>query len=162
MKNYDSHGVFEEKSYPVGTLRKMSEVNIVITSDLKRAIKSGKRLNVALPIISDSLFCETDLPIPLAKWRGLKLNPNIWAIVLRMLWLSDYSNSGESLKDAKIRAKKASKFLIECAFQHVNVVLVGHGFFNKLLGKELKKSWWNGKKKTNSSHWGSATYSFKR
>lgn len=63
--------MFEQKSYPLETLRKMSEANIEITSDLKRAIKSGKGINVTLPTITDSLFRETDLPIPLPKWRRL-------------------------------------------------------------------------------------------
>lgn len=161
VKKYDDHGVFEEESYPTETLEKIGTANIVITSDLKRAVESAKFLNPNLPTISDPLFRETELPIPSTSLWGLKLNPSILAIILRCLWFSGYSNGCESLKDAKIRAEKASKFLVNCAMEHNNVVLVGHGFFNMLIGKELKKIGLNGKKKTSSKHWESTTYSFK-
>lgn len=147
VEKYDSHGVFEEESYPLETLEKLDAANIVFTSDLKRAIESAKFLNPNLQIISDSLFRETELPIPLAKLWELKLNASIWAVILRYLWFCGYSNGCESLKDAKRRAEKASKLLVKYANEHKNVVLVGHGFFNMLIGKELKKMGWNGKKK---------------
>jgi hypothetical protein len=66
------------------------------------------------------------------------------------------------LKDAKIRAEEASKFLVNCTKEHHHVVLVGHGFFNMLIGKELKRMGWNGKKKSSSRHWNSTTYSFNK
>jgi len=160
VEKYDCNGVFEEKSYPLETLKKIGTANIVITSDLKRAVESAKFLNPNLSTISDPLFRETELPIPLTRLLGLKLNASIWAVILRCLWFSSYSSGCESLKDAKIRAERAAKFLVECAKDHDNVVLVGHGFFNMLIGKELTKRGWNGKKKTSSKHWDSTTYSY--
>jgi broad specificity phosphatase PhoE len=159
VEKYNCHGVFEEKSYPSETLEKLGIANIIFTSDLKRAIESAKFLNPNLQTISDSLFRETELPTPLEKLWGLKLNASIWVVILRCLWFCGYSNECESLKDAKRRAEKASKFLVKCANEHNNVVLVGHGLFNILIGKELRKMGWNGKKKTSSTHWNSTTYS---
>ncbi|MFB7305424.1 histidine phosphatase family protein [Heyndrickxia sporothermodurans] len=92
VEKYDSNGVFEEKSYPSETLEKIGTANIVLTSDLKRAVESAKLLNPNISAISDPLFRETELPIPLAKLVGLKLYPNIWAAILRCLWFSGYSN----------------------------------------------------------------------
>ncbi|OLN21320.1 histidine phosphatase family protein [Domibacillus antri] len=160
VKEYDCNGVFEEKSYPVETLEKIAAANIIITSDLKRSVESANFLNSNSTAISDPLFCETELPIPLTKFWGLKLNASIWAVILRCLWFSGYSNGCESLSEAKRRAEKASKFLVKCAEEHNNVVLVGHGFLNMLIAKELKKAGWNGKRKTSSKHWHSTTYSF--
>ncbi|MBS4172226.1 histidine phosphatase family protein [Bacillus sp. FJAT-49736] len=160
VEKYDCNGVFEEKIYPTETLGKINKAKMVLTSDLKRAIDSTKFLNPNLPVISDPLFRETELPIPLAKLWGLKLNPRIWAVILRCLWLIGYSSGGESFKDAQIRAAKATKLLVECAKVHNNVVLVGHGFFNMLIGKELRKIGWNGRKKPSSKHWNSTTYLF--
>jgi broad specificity phosphatase PhoE len=160
VKNYDGIGVFEEKSYPPETLKKINSANIFITSDLKRAIESAKYINPSLPLISDPLFRETELPIPVTKFGGLKLNPNIWVVILRCMWFSGYSIGCESLTEAKRRAEKASTFLIKFAKEHNHVVLVGHGFFNRLIGKELKKMGWDGKKKTSTKHWNSTSYSF--
>ena len=63
---------------------------------------------------------------------GLKLNPNIYAVILRCLWFCGYSWGCESLKNAKDRAKMASDLLVEYAQEQTTVALVGHGFFNIL------------------------------
>ncbi|SFC75773.1 Broad specificity phosphatase PhoE [Bacillus sp. OV322] len=159
VENYDCNGVFEEKSYPSVTLEKIGAANIVISSDLKRTVESAKYLRPDIPVISDPLFRETTLPIPLIKLGGIKLKASIWAVIFRSLWFCGYSRGCESLKEAGMRAEKAADFLIKSAKEHNNAVLVGHGFFNMLVGKELKKRGWNGKKKTNFKHWNSITYS---
>lgn len=50
VERYDYNGVFEENSYPSDTLEKISTANIVITSDLKRAVESAKLLNMNFQI----------------------------------------------------------------------------------------------------------------
>jgi broad specificity phosphatase PhoE len=159
VEKYDYNGVFEENFYPSETLKKIATANIVITSDLKRSVESSKLLNPNLKAISIPLFRETELPNPLTKLWGLKLNPSIWALILRCLWFSGYSRGCESLNNAKDRAKKASELLVEYAQEHTSVVLVGHGFFNMLIAKELQKTGWKGKRKTSSKHWNCTTYS---
>jgi broad specificity phosphatase PhoE len=71
VENYDGNGVFEEKSYPLETLNKVNSANIVITSDLKRAVESAKFLNPNLPAVSIPLFREPEIPIPLTRLWGL-------------------------------------------------------------------------------------------
>ncbi|WP_088011127.1 hypothetical protein [Gottfriedia acidiceleris] len=93
---------------------------------------------------------------------GMRLKPSIWAVILRCLWFGGYSSNCESLNDAKIRAEKASKLLIQYAQEHSHIVLVGHGFFNLLIAKELKKNGWIANKKTSSKHWHTTTFSVDR
>lgn len=78
------------------------------------------------------LFRETELPNVPTIIGGLKLNPNIYAVILRCLWFCGYSWGCESLKNAKDRAKIASDLLVEYAQEQTTVALVGHGFFNIL------------------------------
>ena len=160
IKKYDDSGVFEENSYPLETLEKIATANIVITSDLKRSIQSAKILNPNIKLISDPLFRETELPNVPTKIGGLKLNPNICAVILRCLWFCGYSWGCESLKNAKDRAKIASDLLVEYAQEQTSVALVGHGFFNMLIAKELQKMGWKCERKVNSKHWNCTTYSF--
>ncbi|WP_428911655.1 histidine phosphatase family protein [Niallia sp. Krafla_26] len=160
VEKYDCHGVFEEKTYPPNTLEKLDQATMIVTSDLKRAIESANYLNPHLPTISDPIFREIELPTPLAKFGGLKLHANIWAVMLRVLWFCGYTRGCESLKDATKRAEKAATFLIQCANEHHYVVLVGHGFFNNLIGKQFKKLEWKGRHQTSSAHWAATTYSF--
>ncbi|WP_246320698.1 hypothetical protein [Paenibacillus germinis] len=109
--------------------------------------------------ISVPLFRETELSVPSKEFWGLKLSPSIWTVILRSLWLSGYSRQCESLSNAKQRAKEASILLVNCAKEQESVALVGHGFFNLLIAKELQKKGWKGKKKTSSKHWNCTTYS---
>lgn len=160
VEKYDDGGVFEESSYPSGTINIMDSAKVIITSDLKRSVMSAQLLNPKLQAISLPLFRETELPTPFAPLRDLKLNPRLWAGILRCIWFSGYSRDCESLSNAKNRAKKASTMLVEYAQEHSSVVLVGHGFFNLLIAKELRKLGWKGKKKTSSKHWSCTTYSF--
>lgn len=158
VEKYDYNGVFEENSYPKETIEKIAAANIVFTSDLKRAIESANILNRRVEIISLPVFRETELPAPFAKIFGLKLNPKMWAVIFRCLWFIGYSKDCESFSYAKKRAEKAAKILVEYAQEHQSVALVGHAFINMLIGKELRKMGWKGKRKTSAKHWLSTTY----
>ena len=159
VEMYDCNGVFEVSKYTSETLEIIATAKIVITSDLKRSVESAKLLNPEAKTIPDPLFRETELPTRSMKLFDLKLRPSIWAVILRLLWFSGYSNECESLSNAKIRAKKASQQLIDYADEYKSVVLVGHGFFNMLIATELQKKGWKGKRKTGAKHWNCTTYS---
>ncbi|SDN95876.1 histidine phosphatase family protein [Bacillus sp. OK048] len=159
VEKYDYNGVIDESTYPLATLEKVATANIVFTSDLKRAVESARLLNPVTNIISDPLFRETELPSNSSQLFNVKLNPSIWAIVLRILWFSGYSTNCESLKQAKFRANKASQQLIDYANEYKSVVLVGHGFFNMLIAKELQKKGWKGSRKRDAKHWNCMTFS---
>ncbi|MCJ8007341.1 histidine phosphatase family protein [Lederbergia wuyishanensis] len=159
VEKYDSHGVFEETSYPPETLEKITKAKMLITSHLTRSIESAKLLNPTIQTISDPLFRETELPNPLVTLRGLRLYASVWAVLLRCLWFIGYSRECESLREAQKRAKQASIQLVTYAKEYHHVVLVGHGFFNMLIAKELKKMGWSGAGKSSSKHWNCTTYS---
>ncbi len=55
------------------------------------------------------------------------------------LWLFSFSKNGEFFKQAKNRARLAAEKLIALAQTHHDVLLVGHGFINHFIAKELKK-----------------------
>ncbi|MBM7578603.1 phosphoglycerate mutase family protein [Jeotgalibacillus terrae] len=162
VKRYNDHGVLEEKTYPSDTLNQFNASEVIFTSDLKRAIESAKLLNPEVLVMPDPLFREVELPAPFFILCRLKLNANLWTVMFRMLWFCGYSYECESLQHAKRRAEKASKVLMECAHEKNKVTLVGHGFFNMMIGKELKKAGWNGARRTSSSHWGATTYTLAR
>ena len=159
VENYDFNGVFEESTYPEVTIQKVATAKVVVTSDLKRSIVSAGLLNPKTKTISDPLFRETELPANPTMLFNIKLKPNNWAVILRLLWFSGYSNDCESFSQAKLRAKKASQQLIYYANEHESIVLVGHGFFNMLIAKELQKMGWKGKRKAGTKHWNCTTYS---
>ncbi|SDM73058.1 Histidine phosphatase superfamily (branch 1) [Psychrobacillus sp. OK028] len=159
VEKYDFNGVFEESTYPLETIEKVAAAKVVVTSDLNRSVVSARLLNPKTKTISDPIFRETELPIHTTIVFRVKLKPNTWAVILRLIWLSGYSNKSESLSDAKLRAKKAAQQLIVYANEHKSIALVGHGFFNILIAKELKRLGWKGKRKAGAKHWNCTTYS---
>lgn len=156
VEQYDSHGVCEETFYPQTTIEKIKAANIVITSDLKRSLESAKHLKPNVNVISNSLFRETEMPV--AQIGGLRLHASMWAVILRCSWFMGYSKGCESVSEAKRRAEAAARFLVERAKEHQTVVLVGHGFFNRMIAKELIKNGWTGNRKTSAKHWDSTTF----
>jgi len=112
--------------------------DIVISSELKRSILSAKYFSDNIYLI-DKNFNEVELPV---LHLPFKLNFTTWVVFLRLLWFLGYSKECESYKDAKVRAKKAAKILINLSEKYNNIILVGHGVFNRLLLKELILKEW--------------------
>ncbi len=161
VKNYDLSGVLEEKVLPPSTIQRVADANVFITSDLKRSIDSAKLLRKEVHVVTDKLYREIELPVPSTGLWNIKISPSIWLILLRCLWLVGYTNDCESYKSAKQRAKKAVGQLIEYAEEYQKVAVVGHGFFNMLMVKELLNLGWDGKKMISSKHWSVSTYIYK-
>lgn len=157
VTRYDDHGVYEEETYPQETQKKLKKATMVYTSDLFRSKESAKLLIPTVDIVSDTLFRETELPIS-GFFSKVKLQPSGWAVLMRCLWIAGYSRKCESFADAKNRAKLAAEELIQSAEKSQSVVLVGHGFFNILIAKELLQMGWSGAKRPSTKHWQITTY----
>lgn len=156
---YDESSIFAEKSYPAAALEKTAAAKLVISSDLLGSIDSARLLNPNKSNISDALFRELELP-SFPAIMGLKQRPNSWAVLLRCLWFMGYSRQCESLNPARQRAGEAARQLEGYAEEHQSVVLVGHGFFNRMIARELKKRGWSGKRTSSAQHWGCTTYTY--
>ncbi len=122
----------------------------ILCSGLKRSYDSVA-LYAKTPHQQNELFNEAGLPY--ANWRWVKLPLALWAIVFRVMWLFGYKKNGESLQEAKSRAKKATDKLINFCEEELTVTLLGHGLMNRLIGKELIRRGWNNQGKMGSANW---------
>ncbi|SDN19594.1 histidine phosphatase family protein [Alkalicoccus daliensis] len=159
-RNYDSSGVHVEKNYPLLTIEKVKTSELLLTSNLKRTKDSAAYLSPEASFVSSSLFRETELPV-LQKFEFLKIKPIYWDILLRLLWLGGCSTKCESYKEAKYRAVHAADSLVEFAENYSKITLIGHGFFNYLISKELKKKKWKGNSRISFKNWECTTYQYK-
>ncbi len=132
----------------------------IVCSKLQRSIDSANALDVEKLILSSSVFNEAGLPS--TNWHSLKLSPKFWSVFFRILWLLGYSKNSESFSEAKNRAAKAAKILIELANESEKVIFVGHGVFNRMLANELRKNTWSGPKSPGSKHWDFGVYNKNR
>jgi len=130
--------------------------SFVVCSSLERSKHSAKLVEVDT-FISDSSFCEAELPV--VNVPLLKLAPHTWSIIFRIFWFLGVSKNVESRMAISSRVKIACKALENLAEEHSNVVLIGHGIMNRLIAKELLRRGWggeaapNGKKYHGYSYW---------
>ncbi len=130
----------------------------IICSELKRSSDSVLLYRKKVDI-KDMLFNEADLPY--ANWALIKLPLIAWAFLFRLMWLFGYKKNGESLKEAKLRAIKATDLLVKVSQKNTNVTLLGHGLMNKLIAKELVSRGWISQKKMGTNNWDYGIFEFR-
>jgi hypothetical protein len=153
-RSYDLSGIVG--SPPNEAVMAAQGSNVVVCSHLMRSVESAKALGCSEVHVTDPLFCET--AIPHFSSGSISLPISVWVVVLRILWLFGFSRNGESLNEARKRARQATERLVELAEEHHNVLLVGHGFINHFIAKELQKIGWVGPSKPGKGFWGYGIY----
>lgn len=153
-RSYDLSGIVGAP--PRETVAAIQGEPLVVCSHLTRSIESAKALGFSEIHVKGPLFCETT--IPCFDSGSVPLPVGLWVVVLRIMWLFGFSKNGESLVKARRRARQAAERLSELAEQHRNILLVGHGFINYFIAKELKKIGWIGPSKPGKGYWGYGVY----
>ena len=134
----------------------VKNADVVLASSLSRASDSLDLIDV-VPTEKNSLFDEIDLPS--TNGTFLKLHTKTWLIILRFLMLSGFGKKSKVYKESKLRAIRASDYLIELAKKHKSIALMGHGGMNWLLGKALVKLGWECVEQGGGSkNWGYKVY----
>ncbi len=156
IAQYDSGSIKAESNPTKLALAIASESKLLISSDLRRSRDSADRLSTGQSVRQNALFKEAGLPY--SNHKTLKLTPQIWIVVFRVLWYLGYAKGSESRTAVKVRAAIAAKELISLAREHQNIVLVGHGIFNRFIARELLRQDFKGPSKPSSKYWGYAVY----
>jgi broad specificity phosphatase PhoE len=153
-KEYDSATIKDQP--PANSIEKASQHLYVVCSDLPRSVDSAAALGVKQVHLSEKLFRELNLPY--FNKLSIKLPLEVWVVILRGLWFVGFSKNSESYRNARIRAKEAASRLIELAQEHRSVLLVGHGFLNHYIAKELVGKGWLGPASPGKKYWQFGTY----
>lgn len=158
IRAYDAAPLEAASTPPQALIDLARSCRCAVCSDLPRSRASATRLGITRVHLSDPLFREAGLPhtaLPLPK-----LSPYVWFILFRALWFIGFGANGESLGEAKARARSAALRLKELASEHETVMFVGHGLFNALLARELLADRWRGPRSPGTRHWDFSVYSF--
>lgn len=149
-----------DKTKPTQELIALVEnADVVLASSLSRASDSLDLIGV-VPSEKNSLFDEIDLPS--TNGTFIKLYAKTWLILLRLMMLSGFGKQSKVYKESKLRAIRASDYLIDLANVHESVALMGHGGMNWLLGKALLKSGWECVDQSGGNkNWGYKVYDYK-
>ncbi len=152
--SYDLSGIAD---VPPGTaVEATRESRLVVCSHLPRSLESAKALGFLEAHVTDPLYCETAMPH--FQHGSILLPVGLWAVMLRIMWLFGFSRNGESLADARKRARRAAARLMELAAEHRHVLLVGHGFMNSFIAKELLRGGWCGPSRPGKGYWEYGVY----
>ena len=159
MKNWiEQYNRSEITNQPVpdASMQLAATATVIVSSSAPRALTSLQVLGLK-PTLVDALFCEAQLPY--AHWRLPRLSPFTWAFILRVLWLCGYSRSVESVGTARIRASMAAQRLQSLASEGP-VLLLGHGFMNRMISKQLLADGWTRQKRNGSQYWSATVYRY--
>ena len=134
---YEAAGL-EPSSLPPEELQGLvKDLGAVFTSGKPRAHQSAARLAPHAQLIADPLFVEAPLaspPLPL-----LKLQVPKWAVMSRILWHMGFTPGIENYRRARHRAAQAADILVARARDTGAAALVAHGYFNWMIGRQLRR-----------------------
>lgn len=135
---YEAAGLDPSSAPPEELQELAKEMTAVFTSGRPRSQESAKAIAPHALLISDALFEEAPLASP--KIPLIKLGVPAWAVMSRILWHAGYHPEIEDYRRAKQRAKAAADILIFKAQEDGGTsVLVAHGYFNAIIGRELAR-----------------------
>jgi len=132
--------------------------NRVVCSDLSRSIESANILGVKKIHHIERVFREAELPY--APFPFIKLEPNLWAIIFRVLWFCGLKSNSESLAEARIRAAIGVRKLKEIAENKGSVIFIGHGLMNRFIAKALLSSGWVSLNRSGGKYWEFGVYEY--
>ena len=153
---YEAAGLDPESLPPQELSDLVKELGHIFTSDRPRSHESAKALAPHATLEADPLFAEAPLAsprIPLLKMRVPK-----WAVVARVLWHAGYHPEIENYRKAKHRAGQAADILIEKVRNGGAAALVAHGYFNAMIGRQLRQRGFTRTGAHRVRYWNAVTY----
>ena len=115
----------------------VKELTYVFTSGRARSDESARALAPHAELIADPLFDEAPLASP--RIPLLTMTVPKWAVVSRVLWHAGFHPGIEDYRKARHRAAQAATRLIEKTRGSNSVALVAHGYFNAMIGRQLRQ-----------------------
>ena len=150
--DYDAAGIDAASEPPSSLLEESSRADLVIASDLARALASAEKLAGGRSVRVSPLLRESHLDIP--TWLPARWPLTAWAVAIHLQWLGRIAR-GIGVHPSEVRrVSAAADFLDEHAHDHRRIVVVTHGVFRRLLGLELVARGWTAERRVRGySHW---------
>ncbi|HMH64459.1 MAG TPA: histidine phosphatase family protein [Rhizomicrobium sp.] len=142
---------------PPDELRDLArELDHVFTSDRPRSRQSATALAAHAELTADPLFAEAPLAAP--RLPLLRMRVPKWAVVSRLLWHAGFHPGIETARSASGRAVRAADILIAKASKTGVAALVAHGYFNWMIGRQLKRRGFRRTGSHQARYWNTVIY----
>ena len=154
---YEEGGIIDPHKAPVGLLDLVRDADVIFASVRRRAVETAEAVVQGKHFIRDPMFVEAPLPPP--RWpEFIRLSPKVWGVIARAHWWLGGHGAEESRPEAEARARAAAERLSGEAGQGRNVVLLAHGYFNHMVGRELKRLGWRQVSGRGYKYWSTRRY----
>jgi broad specificity phosphatase PhoE len=153
---YNRTGIADD-SFPPHHLRGMIDESMeIVCSDYPRSTESAASLAPNHRPNISTAFREAGRPLQ-ASW-SIRLPLKLWDWASCMLWKAGLISADEPVQEARRRAQEAARQLVSLAQASSQVLLVGHGTLNAMIGRELRCKGWSGPTHVSDEYWGVATF----
>ncbi|MES2474104.1 MAG: histidine phosphatase family protein [Pseudomonadota bacterium] len=156
IDDYEAAGLDPASLPPAELLDLVRELESVFTSDRPRSHQSAKALAPHAELIADPLFAEAPLASPRLPWLNMQVAK--WAVLSRILWHAGFHPEIENPRKASARAVQAADLLVARARDKGVAVLVAHGYFNWMIGRELARRGFSRTGSHQARYWNAVTY----
>lgn len=156
IDDYEEAGLDPADAPPAELRDLVSEIAAIFTSGKRRASESARVLAPKAELIVDPLFAESPLAAP--RIPLLKMKVTKWAVVSRLMWYAGFSPRIEGYRKSKRRARQAADILVRRAMKEGGAALVAHGYFNYLIGIELRRRGFVQTGRHKAKYWNDVTY----
>ena len=155
---YEAGGLREDQQAPEKLKQVVADAAIYFTSSRVRSQETMAHAAPGKTARQLSVFDEAPLPPPRIEW--LKMLPKRWNVVSRIVWMGGHSLGDENIREARARAREAALVLHEAALEG-KVFLAAHGWFNRMIRKELKKLGWKCTRNGGDFYWAWRRYEYR-
>lgn len=156
LDDFRAAGIVPTSIPSLEACREAREARSLICSDLRRAVESMQLVAPGRHYRRETLFREADVPAPFRT--SIRLRAATWAMLARVLWYTRKWPGIESPRESRERAERAADILEGLAVQDGPVFLLGHGYFNAAIMRQLRRRGWCGPKFPNTRYWSTITY----
>lgn len=155
---YEACSLFDGQTAPSALMEHVSDAAIVLSSVRLRAVETAMKAAPHMAPEQHAVFNEAPQPPP--RFKRAKYLPKTWGILSRTAWLYGHALDGESVSEARLRAAAAAQHLHE-ASEAGKVYLAAHGWFNRMIRKEMKKIEWKCVYNGGDSYWSYRIYEYR-
>jgi broad specificity phosphatase PhoE len=149
---YDAAGIRDRKPPPRGLQALVATADIIIASDLPRAVMTADRLADGRDVLTTPLLREAPADVP--AWSGLKMPYAAWEWAMRVRRLYRVARRTDIAPHDLERASKAAFWLDHLSEEHEHIAVVTHGVFRRILARQLQRVGWQRYGRRRSyAHW---------
>ncbi len=157
---YERGGLEAGQNPPAELQALVRDADILYTSGRLRARQTMQAAVPGREATADDLFNEAPLPPP--RIGPARFLPKTWNVIARIAWLAGHAlGEDETVGQSWGRASRAAGVLHDASARG-KVFLAAHGWFNRMIRKELRRLGWTCKYNGGDQYWSWRVYEYSR